>query len=79
MGQRDSDQGIFNSRVGRGQLSPDPVTRTRGDFWRLKDTQDRHAVLGPIPLAGLRTVGHAHIWRPGCVSLQPPVRRGWYK
>lgn len=35
-----------------------------GDFVKLKDTQDRCMVSGPCPLAGLRAIGHAHIWRP---------------
>lgn len=41
------NQSIFNSREGRGQLSREPVMGVaQGDFWRLKDTQDRHC-FGP--------------------------------
>lgn len=71
---------IFKLRGGEKAAALEPVTGrgVRGDSVRFKDAQDR-CVVWALSLGGLHAAGRAHIWRPGCLSLQPPARHGGYK
>lgn len=77
MGWRWSDPGIFNSRAVRAAVPR--TSRVPVGTWEAEGHPGQTRSSGPVPLAGLHAMGHAHIWRPGCVSLQPPVHHGWYK